>query len=182
MVSSPVTKPLCPSSVPAYTPPSTPAPFQYLALPCNLPSFFAHDSILRSDSPSPPSLGSCPSLSCPWSLPPPPTSYFFPAQFPFPNKKRQQGLPSPLLPSPATVWGCLDDRDEHREIGKSGEGGSGSRGRSRWCKSHSQRRPARSRGWGGSQGDRDVGKARERWREQRKDKQNRTERRESHEK
>lgn len=29
---------------------------------------------------------------------------------------------------------------------------------------------------GGSQGDRDVGKARERWREQRKDKQNRKER------
>lgn len=36
---------------------------------------------------------------------------------------------------------------------------------------------SKNQGWGGgSQGDRDVGKARERWREQRKDKQNRKER------
>lgn len=46
------------------------------------------------------------------------------AQFPFPNEKRQPGLPAPGLPSPATVWGCLNDIDEQREIGESGEGGS----------------------------------------------------------
>lgn len=103
-------------------------------------------------------------------MPPLPLPHFFSAQFPFPNEKRQPGLPSPLLPSPATVWGCLDDIDEQREIGKSGEGGSGSSRRSRWCKPHSQRRPGSGEAEQLEPGERDVGKARERWREQRKDK------------
>lgn len=75
------------------------------------------------------------------------------------------------------MWGCLDDTDEQREIGKSGEGGLGSSRRFRWCKPHSQRRPGSGEAEQLEPGERGVGKARERWREQRKDKQNRTERR-----
>lgn len=58
--------------------------------------------------------------SCPVSPPHPPILF---RSVPFPNKKRQPGLQSPLRPSPTTARGCLADMDEHRKEAGEGQGG-----------------------------------------------------------